>query len=59
MNGIEMVIGKCLHIIKYDPVNNKNGETQDQLPGGFTGEIKCIEQHQKNKLFSFKTYENV
>ena len=59
MNGIEMVIGKCLHIIKYDPVNNKNGETKDKLPCGFTGKIKCIEQHQKNYLFCFKAYKDV
>jgi hypothetical protein len=40
MNCIVMLFGECLHIIKYDPIDYKNGKAENKLPGSFAGEIE-------------------
>ena len=43
MNGIEMEIRKCLHIIKYDPVYDEYRKAKDEFSRGFAGEIERVE----------------
>jgi hypothetical protein len=38
-----MLVGECLHIIIYDPIDYKIGKSEFKLPGSFAGKIERIE----------------
>jgi hypothetical protein len=59
MYGIIPVIGKSLHGIKDDPVNNKNREGKNEFSGGRGNIITATKNDNQEQLVWFKTDQEV
>jgi len=56
VHGIEPEVGKCLHVIEDDPVDNKNGKGKNETACGPTGKIKGVEDANEYQLITPEAY---
>ncbi|MNL67329.1 hypothetical protein D3C87_1919010 [compost metagenome] len=57
MDAVVIIIGKRLHIIKQNPVHDKDRKCSNEFTRGFGKKIKPIGDHQKNNLLTSESYQ--
>lgn len=59
MDVVKLVIGEGLHVIKNDPVHDKNRKAEDKLTSNTAGEKAKVKQPYQYKLVGPKTKQQI